>query len=669
MKDIAERIKALREELHQHNYLYYIKDAPVISDREFDLRLKSLQELEEAHPDFADPNSPTQRVGGEVTKDFATVTHRNRMYSLDNTYSKEELQQWEERLLRMSGRAQLEYTCELKYDGASINLTYEKGELLRAVTRGDGQQGDEVTANMKTIASLPLKLRGESPESFEIRGEVIMTREGFAELNKARVAAGEDPYMNPRNTASGSLKLQDSAQVAQRPLDCLLYHLIVPGTETGTHFGQLEQARRLGFKVPQAGVVCKDLNEVLAFIEEWDAKRDDLPYETDGVVVKVNDLQLQQELGYTSKAPRWAVAYKFQTEQAVTRLKNINYQVGRTGAITPVANLEPVLLAGTTVKRASLHNADQIEKLDIRLGDSVYVEKGGEIIPKIIGVDLTKRLATSRPTQYATHCPECDTPLIRVEGEAQHYCPNDSACPPQITGKIQHFISRKAMDIEGLGSETVEQLFKAGLIRDYADLYDLEVDQLLPLERMAQKSAENLVKGVEASKSKPFEKVLFALGIRFVGETVARKLARHFETIENLSTATQEELEAVEEIGQRIAASVVGFFSEEDNVRRIDRLRSYGLQFEAVIQETQGTDARLEGQKFVVSGVFEKHSREEIKGLIEAHRGVVASSISSKTHYVLAGDQMGPSKKAKAEKLGVPLLSESDFYQMIGLNP
>ena len=669
MKDIAERIKALREELHQHNYLYYIKDNPVISDREFDLRLKALQELEQAHPEFADPNSPTQRVGGQVTKDFATMQHRNRMYSLDNTYSKEELQQWEDRLLRLSGREHLEYTCELKYDGASINLTYENGELLRAVTRGDGQQGDEVTANMKTIASLPLKLQGEAPDSFEIRGEVIMTRDGFAELNKARVAAGEEPYMNPRNTASGSLKLQDSAQVAQRPLDCLLYHLIIPGAGTGTHFGQLEQARQWGFKVPEAGVICKDLNEVLAFIEEWDQKRDDLPYETDGVVVKVNDLQVQQELGYTSKAPRWAVAYKFQTEQAVTRLISIQYQVGRTGAITPVANLEPVLLAGTTVKRASLHNADQIEKLDIRVGDSVFVEKGGEIIPKIIGVDLAQRGQDSSPTQYATHCPECGTELIRVEGEAQHYCPNDVACPPQITGKIQHYISRKAMDIEGLGAETVEQLFKAGLIRDYADLYELSVDQLLPLERMAQKSAENLVNGVEASKNQPFEKVLFALGIRFVGETVARKLARHFGSIEKLRAATQEELEGVDEIGQRIAESVVGFFQEEPNVQRLERLRAHGLQFEVVTSESQAVDTSLDGLKFVVSGVFAKRSREEIKGLIEAHSGVVASSISSKTNYVLAGDQMGPSKKAKAEKLGVPLLSEDDFYQMIGLTP
>ena len=666
MNEIEQRIQLLREELHQHNYLYYTKDAPIISDREFDLRLKALQDLEKEHPEFYDSNSPTQRVGGQITKDFQTIKHLNRMYSLDNTYSKEELQQWEDRLLRLSGLPSLEYTCELKYDGASINLTYENGELLRAVTRGDGEQGDDVTANMKTIASLPLKLQGESLELFEIRGEVIMTRDGFAELNKARVAAGEDPYMNPRNTASGSLKLQDSSQVAQRPLDCLLYHLLVPGQEEGTHFGLLQQARQWGFKVPDAGVVCKNLEEVYAFIEEWDQKRDDLPYETDGVVIKVNDLRIQQELGYTSKAPRWAVAYKFQTEQALTRLVGIQYQVGRTGAITPVAQLEPVLLAGTTVKRASLHNADQIAKLDIRVGDWVFVEKGGEIIPKIIGVDLTKRTPESEPTHYAENCPECGTPLVREEGEAQHYCPNEVSCPPQITGKIQHFISRKAMDIEGIGSETVEQLFQAGLINDYADLYQLRVEDLLPLERMAQKSAENLVNGVEASKKQPFEKVLFALGIRFVGETVAKKLARHFKSISALQLASQEELEAVDEIGTRIAQSVVGFLSNAENLSRIERLQEQGLQWE--LQESAAGEPKgnaLEGLKFVVSGVFTDHSRNEIKAMVEAHGGSIASSISSKTSYVLAGDQMGPSKKAKAEKLGVPLLSEHEFYAML----
>ncbi len=666
MNEIEQRIQLLREELHQHNYLYYTKDAPIISDREFDLRLKTLQDLEKEHPEFYDPNSPTQRVGGQITKDFQTIKHLNRMYSLDNTYSKEELQQWEDRLLRLSGLPALEYTCELKYDGASINLTYQNGELLRAVTRGDGEQGDEVTANMKTIASLPLKLQGESPELFEIRGEVIMTRDGFAELNKARIAAGEDPYMNPRNTASGSLKLQDSSQVAQRPLDCLLYHLLVPGQEEGTHFGLLQQAREWGFKVPEAGVVCKNLDEVYAFIEEWDQKREDLPYETDGVVIKVNDLRIQQELGYTSKAPRWAVAYKFQTEQALTRLEGIHYQVGRTGAITPVAQLEPVLLAGTTVKRASLHNADQIAKLDIRVGDWVYVEKGGEIIPKIIGVDLAKRTPESTPTHYAEHCPECGTPLVREEGEAQHYCPNEVSCPPQITGKIQHFISRKAMDIEGIGSETVEQLFQAGLISDYADLYQLQVEDLLPLERMAQKSAENLVNGVEASKKQPFEKVLFALGIRFVGETVAKKLARHFKSIHALQMASQEELESVDEIGTRIAQSVVGFLSNAENLSRIERLKAQGLQWE--VQESAGGESKgntLEGLKFVVSGVFTDHSRNEIKEMVEAHGGSIASSISSKTSYVLAGDQMGPSKKAKAEKLSVPLLSEQEFYAML----
>ena len=666
MKTVQEQILELRRELHQHNYLYYIKDEPIISDQEFDLRLKALQELEKAHPEYFDVNSPTQRVGGAITKEFPTVKHTNRMYSLDNAYSWEELDQWEERLLRLSGKEAIEYTCELKYDGASINLTYEEGSLLRAVTRGDGQQGDEVTANLKTIASLPLKLQGDFPPLFEIRGEVIMTREGFAALNKARLAAGEEPYMNPRNTASGSLKLQDSAQVAKRPLDCLLYHLIVPGEERGTHFGQLNQAREWGFQVPSAMKVCKNLKEVRSFIVEWDQKRETLPYETDGVVVKVNDLSLQIELGYTSKAPRWAVAYKFQTEQALTQLKGIQYQVGRTGAITPVAQLEPVLLAGTTVKRASLHNADQIAKLDIRVGDWVFVEKGGEIIPKIIGVDFSKRAVESKETQYATHCPECGTALVREEGEVLHYCPNESLCPPQITGKIQHFISRKAMDIEGLGAETVEQLFQAGLIQDYTDLYTLHVEDLLPLERMAQKSAENLVKGVEASKKQPFEKVLFALGIRFVGETVARKLARHFKSIQALSQASVDELVRVDEIGQRIAASVVDFLGDPLNQERIRKLEEAGVQWELNEQDEIAGASALEGLKIVVSGVFVKHSREEIKKMIEANKGTVASSISSKTSYVLAGDQMGPSKKTKAEKLGIPLLSEDAFYEMIG---
>ena len=669
MKSIEDQIEELREELHRHNYLYYIKDAPEISDQEFDLRLKALQQLEASHPEFYDSNSPTQRIGGAITKDFQTVQHGNRMYSLDNAYSWEELEQWEQRLERVSGQQDIEYTCELKYDGASINLTYEDGSFLRAVTRGDGQQGDEVSANLRTIASLPLKLRGNFPALFEIRGEVIMTRAGFEALNKRRIAEGEEPYMNPRNTASGSLKLQDSTEVAKRPLDCLLYHLIIPGVETGTHFGQLDQAREWGFQVPEAGKICKNLSEVRSFIEEWDSKRQELPYETDGVVVKVNDLSLQLELGYTSKAPRWAIAYKFQTEQALTRLLDIQYQVGRTGAITPVAHLEPVLLAGTTVKRASLHNADQIAKLDIRIGDWVYVEKGGEIIPKIIGVEFNKRMSSIEPTLYATHCPECGTALVREEGEAQHYCPNELSCPPQITGKIQHFISRKAMDIEGIGAETVEQLYQAGLIQDYTDLYHLQVADLLPLDRMAQKSAENLVNGVEASKKQPFEKVLFALGIRFVGETVARKLARHFKSIKALSKASQEELEMVDEIGERIASSVVAFLGDPLNQERIVKLEDAGLQWEVVNMDDQPKAGSLLGLKIVVSGVFMKNSRNDIKKLIEDNSGVVASSISSKTNYVLAGDQMGPSKKAKAEKLGVPLLSEDEFYALIGINP
>ena len=509
---IQEKITALREELRRHNYNYYVLDKPTISDYEFDIKLKELQELEEAHPEFHDPTSPTLRVGGEVTKNFETIKHEHRMYSLDNSYSKEDLEDWEKRIQRILGDVDVEFTCELKYDGASISLTYEDGQLVRAVTRGDGFQGDDVTTNIKTIKSVPLQLKGDYPPKFDIRGEIILTLEGFAQMNKERIAAGEEPYMNPRNTASGSLKLQDSALVAQRPLECLLYSIVGNNLDITTQYEVLEKARAWGFKVPTVAKLCKTTDEVMQFVEHWDEKRHDLPFETDGVVIKVNNLRHQEELGYTAKAPRWAMAYKFKAEQVSTVLNEITYQVGRTGAITPVANLEPVLLAGTTVKRASLHNADQIEKLDIREGDTVFVEKGGEIIPKIIAVDLTQRPAGLVPTQYIQNCPECNTPLIRKEGEAQHFCPNDTGCPPQITGRIQHFISRKAMDIEGLGGETVELLFKEGLIANYADLYVLTKEQIMPLERMAEKSAENLVNGVAASKTIPFEKSPVWLG-------------------------------------------------------------------------------------------------------------------------------------------------------------
>ena len=660
-----DKIEKLREELRGHNYKYYVLDTPSISDFDFDTKLKELQVLEEQHPEFYDPSSPTLRVGGTVTKNFNTVVHEYRMYSLDNSYSKEDIEDWEQRVLKNLGVNEVEFTCELKYDGASINLTYEEGKLVRAVTRGDGFQGDDVTANIKTIKSVPLQLKGDYPFKFDIRGEIILTLEGFAQMNKERLANGEEAYMNPRNTASGSLKLQDSTLVAKRPLECLLYSIVGKDLNFDSQFMMLEKAREWGFKVPTVAAHCKTTAAVMRFVEEWDVKRHDLPYETDGVVVKVNKLRYQEELGYTAKAPRWAMAYKFKAEQVSTLLNEITYQVGRTGAITPVANLVPVLLAGTTVKRASLHNADQIEKLDIREGDTVFVEKGGEIIPKIIGVDFTKRPANSQSTVYKTHCPECETTLIRKEGEAQHFCPNDTGCPTQITGRIQHFIARKAMDIEGLGGETVELLFKEGLINNYADLYTLTKDQVMPLERMAEKSAENLVNGVQASKSIPFERVLFGLGIRYVGETVAKKLAKAYKNIDALHIATVEELVAVDEIGERIAESVVQFFANETNQAIIARLKSYGLQFSLSEEQLQNQSDTLNGNTFVVSGVFETIGRTELKKLIEDNGGKVSSSISSKTSYLIAGANMGPSKKTKAEELGVPIISEQEFLAML----
>ncbi|GIM53483.1 DNA ligase [Capnocytophaga cynodegmi] len=661
---IKIKIEQLRAELNQHNYNYYILDNPTISDYEFDLKLKELQELEKTHPEFYDENSPTVRVGGTITKNFKTIAHEFRMYSLDNSYSKEDLEDWEKRVIKAIGTDKIAFTCELKYDGASVSLYYENGKLVQATTRGDGFQGDEITANVRTIRSVPLQLQGNYPEKFHIRGEIILPKKGFEQMNKERVDAGEDPYMNPRNTASGSLKLQDTAEVAKRPLDCLLYSLI-GNTGISTQYEGLQKAREWGFKVPKESKLCHSTQEVMDFVNYWDEHRHDLPYEIDGVVVKVNDIQQQEELGYTSKSPRWAIAYKFKAEQVSTILENISYQVGRTGAITPVANLKPVLLAGTIVKRASLHNADQIAKLDIRVGDSVYVEKGGEIIPKIIGVNLEKRPENSNPTIYISNCPECGTDLIRNEGEAQHYCPNTNACPPQITGKIQHFISRKAMDIEGLGGETVELLFREGLIKNYADLYEITIPQLLPLERMAEKSAENIVKGIEKSKEIPFERVLFALGIRYVGETVAKKLVRHYKNIDNLQNATLEELTQVDEIGNRIAESIISFFSDEQNQLLIERLKNHGLQFSVSEENIQNQTDKLKGLTIVVSGVFQIFSRDEIKNLIEQNGGKVGSSISSKTSHVIVGDNMGPSKKEKAEKLGIPMISETDFQQMI----
>jgi len=657
---IQQKIDQLRNELREHNYNYYILDNATISDYDFDIKLKELQGLEEAHPEFYDANSPTLRVGGEVTKNFNTVVHEHRMYSLDNSYSKEDLLDWEKRIKKLVD-GDINYTCELKYDGASISLTYENGSLLKAVTRGDGTQGDEVTANIKTIKSVPLKLKGDFPGKFDIRGEIVLPFDGFIKMNEERLEAGEEPYRNPRNTASGSLKLQDSAEVARRPLECLLYN--ITGTDLGfdSQFQSLEKARQMGFKVPDAAKLATSVDEVLEFVDYWDVHRHDLPYETDGVVIKVNNLQQQEELGFTSKAPRWAMAYKFKAEQVSTRLNEITYQVGRTGAITPVANLEPVELAGTTVKRASLHNADQIEKLDIREGDEVFVEKGGEIIPKIIAVDLIKRPVNSQPTQYITHCPECETELLRTEGDAKHYCPNYNGCNVQIIGRIQHYISRKAMDIEGLGGETVALLVNEGLISNYSDLYTLTKEEVLPLERMAEKSAENLISGVEGSKQIPFERVLFAIGIRFVGETVAKKLAKHFKSIDAIASASKEELISVDEIGNRIAESVVEFFSSEDNRIIIEKLRAHGLQLAISAEKLANQTDKLKGLSIVVSGVFETVSRTELKKLIEDNGGKVSSSISSKTNYLVAGDKMGPSKFAKAETLGVTIINENDL--------
>lgn len=663
--DIQNKIQNLREELNQHNHNYYVLDQPTISDLEFDVKLKQLQDLETQYPDFFDENSPTQRVGGTVTKNFATVTHDYRMYSLDNSYSKEDLVEWENRIQKVLGNVPLEYVCELKYDGASISITYENGKLKRAVTRGDGFQGDDVTNNIKTIKSIPLQLKGNYPDKFDIRGEIILPFAGFEKMNQELIDIGETPYSNPRNTASGSLKLQDSSEVSKRPLDCLLYFIIGQNLPISSQIESLESARSWGFKVPNETRLAKSLNQVFQFIDFWDEHRHKLPYETDGVVVKVNQFQHQEELGYTAKSPRWAMAYKFKSEQVSTRLNSISYQVGRTGAITPVANLEPVQLAGTIVKRASLHNADQIEKLDIRIGDSVFVEKGGEIIPKIIAVDSSKRPLNTAPTIYIAHCPECQTELVRLEGEANHYCPNFYGCPPQIIGRIQHFISRKAMDIEGLGGETVTLLFNNGLVNNYADLYNLTVEQILPLERMAQKSAENLINGVLNSKKVPFENVLFALGIRFVGETVAKKLAKHYKNIDALSKATFMDLVLVDEIGDRIAQSLIDFFENASNQAIISELKLQGVQFEIVEKINPNATNKLEGKTFVVSGVFEKFSRDDLKNSIEDNGGKVGSSISAKTHFVVAGDNMGPAKLEKANSLKIPIISEDDYIEML----
>jgi len=663
--NIKQQIEELRAQLRAHNYQYYVLDQPSISDFEFDMLLKQLQELEAQHPEFYDPNSPTVRVGGEVTKNFKTVVHTHRMYSLDNSYDRQDLLDWQARIVKNISDDTFSFTCELKYDGASINLTYENGQLIRAVTRGDGIQGDEVTANIRTIKTIPLSLKGAYPASMELRGEIILPLEGFQKMNQQRISEGEEPYMNPRNTASGSLKLQDSTLVAERPLDCLIYGIASEDMNIENQMSFLQAAKQWGFKIPDTAKECKSIEEVFDFVDYWDAARHELPYETDGVVIKVNSFAHQEELGYTSKAPRWAIAYKFKAEQKSTILESISYQVGRTGAITPVANLKPVLLAGTIVKRASVHNEDQMKKLDLRIGDSVFVEKGGEIIPKIVGVDLSMRSDSTTAIEFIHQCPECHTALTKQEGDAKHYCPNTYGCPPQITGRIEHFISRKAMDIDGIGAETVQLLFQAGLISTYADLYTLRAEDVMGLDRMAEKSATNMIEGIEASKQKPFEKILFALGIRFVGETVAEKLAMAFKSIDTLATATFDDLIAVDEIGERIAKSVIEFFEDLGNTMMIERLKTYGLQLALSEEKLKSQSDVLKGKVFVVSGVFSIHSRDELKSLIKDNGAKVSSSISSKTDYLVAGDNMGPSKRQKAESLGVPIISEVEFQEMI----
>lgn len=666
--EISNRIKRLRKELNEHNYRYYVLSEPSISDFEFDMKMRELEQLEQEHPEFSDPNSPTQRVGSDRNLEFEQVAHRYPMLSLTNAYSEGELRDFDQRV-RRELETGFEYVCELKFDGASISLTYEKGSLVRAVTRGDGERGDDVTANVRTIASIPLMLRGNDyPPQFEIRGEIVMPFPVFEELNLQREEAGEPLFANPRNATSGTLKMQNSAMVASRKLDAYLYFLLgenLPGT---THYENLKKAREWGFKVSEHIALCQSVDEVLAFIARWETARFQLPVATDGIVIKINSLKQQELLGFTAKSPKWALAYKFKAEEATTTLLSVDYQVGRTGAVTPVANLEPVQLAGTRVKRASLHNADIIRSLDLHLGDTVFVEKGGEIIPKITGTDVSKRHPMAQPVQFITTCPECGTPLVRTEGEAAHYCPNDTGCPPQIKGKIEHFISRKAMNIEGLGSETVELLFSKGLVNDVADLYDLKAEQLVPLERMGEKSAARILESLETSQAVPFSRVLFALGIRYVGETVAKTLASATGSIDRLKSLSKEELTTINEVGDRIAESILDYFSNPRHLELIERLRNKGLQFESDNQDNSPRSNVLEGLSIVISGTFNRYSRDELKQLIELHGGKNVGSISKKTNYILAGENMGPSKQEKARQLNIPLLSEDDFLAMIGNN-
>ena len=663
--DIKDKINSLRKELHEYNYQYYVLDNPDISDYEFDLKLKELQDLENNHPEFYDSNSPTLRVGGIVTKEFQSSTHNNPMFSLDNSYSIDELKDWEKRLRKFIDQ-EIEYTCELKFDGVSINLLYEEGKLIRAVTRGDGVQGDDVTVNVKTIPTVPLVLKGNYPNRFEARGEIVMPIEGLKKLNQERASNDEEPFKNTRNTASGSLKLQDSHEVSKRPLECLLYSIKVENNSTlDSQFDVLNKAKGWGFNVSKNYTIVKSIDKVHEFVNYWEKNRNELPYDIDGIVIKVNSFLQQEILGYTSKFPRWAIAYKFKPDQAQTKLLSISYQVGRTGSITPVANLASVELAGTVVKRASLHNSDFINKMDLRINDFVYLEKGGDIIPKIVGVVKEKRANDSTPINYISSCPECKSSLVKNQGEANHYCMNKNHCSPQIIGRIQHFISRKAMDIDGLGDETVALLVNSGIIKDYSDLYKLKIQDVIGLERMAEKSSINLVDGIKKSLDIPFERVLYALGIRHVGATVAKTLARHYKSIDSLMLADVLELESVDEIGEKIASSVKEFFNDKEALEIINTLKLHGLQFEIIENNNEQLSEKLINKSIVISGVFEKYSRDELKKLIELNGGKISSSISKNTSFILAGENMGPSKKQKAEELGVKIVSEEDFVEII----
>ena len=668
MSSIQQNIENLRDELHLHNYNYYVLDKPVISDFEFDMKLKDLINLENQYPEFNDNNSPSIRVGGSVIRNFNSVVHDFPMYSLDNSYSKDDLEQWNDRVFKNIGDENLKYLCELKFDGVSINLTYENGKLIKAITRGDGVKGDDVTENIKTIKTIPLKLKGSYPAKFQIRGEIIIEKNDFLKMNIKRVEKGLEPYMNPRNTASGSLKLQDSSETAKRPLKCFLYQIVSSEQNYKTQNEYLVEALDWGFNISKTYKLCNNLSQVMSYINYWDEERDNLNYEIDGIVVKVNDINYQKELGFTSKYPRWSIAYKYKTEQAKTKLLSVSYQIGRTGAVTPVANLDPVLLGGTYVKRASLHNEDQINKLDLHINDFVNVEKGGEIIPKIVGVDLSKRVVKSKKIKFIENCPSCFKVLSRNESESHHYCLNFNNCPTQITGRVQHFISRKAMDINGLGNETIDLLYKGGLISNYADLYNLKKEDLILLDRMAEKSINNIFNGLEESKNIPFERVLFALGIRYVGQTVAKKLAKAFKSIDNIMSKKLEDLLLVEEIGKRISESIIEFFNNSENRLLIERLKELGIQFE-IKESNLPVNEILLGKSFVISGVFENHSRDELKKIIELNSGKVSSSISKKTNYLLGGNNIGPSKLVKVEKLEIPIISENDLIEILNSKP